>query len=172
DNWNAIDPNVVIDERGMPWLSFGSYMSGIQIVKLTLAGSRADSVVRTIASRNGGAIEAPFIVKLNSYYYLFTSWDRCCRGTRSTYNIRVGRSQNALGPYVDKDGKLLTNGGGSIVHANSTRWRGPGHNAILTSNGKIYNVYHAYDASNKGVPTLRISELVLDAQGWPIVTSP
>lgn len=39
-----------------------------------------------------GAVEAPVIVKNGSYYYLFTSWDICCAGTSSTYNIRVGRS--------------------------------------------------------------------------------
>ena len=59
------------------------------------------------------AIEAPFIVRHGDFFYLFTSWDLCCRGTHSTYHTTVGRSRQVTGPYVDQSGKLLTAGGGT-----------------------------------------------------------
>ena len=34
DMWNAIDPNVAIDESGTPWMAFGSFWTGIKLVKL------------------------------------------------------------------------------------------------------------------------------------------
>ncbi|WP_439134944.1 family 43 glycosylhydrolase [Pseudomaricurvus sp.] len=171
DNYNAIDPNIVVDDSGTPWMSFGSFWDGIKMVKLTQSGSRADSQIHTLASRNGGAIEAPVIVKRCGYYYLFVSFDKCCDGANSTYNIRVGRSTNVLGPYVDKSGRAMLNGGGTELVRSSSRWRGPGHNSVFFSNGKAYNMYHAY-RSLSGEPNLRISELVWDSQGWPISAGP
>ena len=35
------------------------------------------------------AIEAPFIMKHGGYYYLFVSWDYCCRGIKSNYRVAV-----------------------------------------------------------------------------------
>ncbi len=57
-------------------------------------GLSSGSSVTSLAQRTeaSGAIEASSIYKYGSYYYLFTSWDVCCSGTSSTYNIRVGRS--------------------------------------------------------------------------------
>ena len=59
------------------------------------------------------AIEAPFVVHHGDYYYLFVSFDLCCRGTKSNYRTMVGRSHNVTGPYVDADGKPMLHGGGT-----------------------------------------------------------
>lgn len=173
-NWNAIDPNVVLDESGTPWLSFGSFWSGIKMVKLNLSGERADSELHSLAARPaaGDAIEAPFIVRRCGFYYLFVSFDSCCRGVNSTYKTAVGRSTSITGPYVDKEGRMMMNGGGTVLVQGAARWRGPGHNAVLFTNGRAYNVYHAYDANASGAPTLRISDLVWDDDGWPISGGP
>jgi arabinan endo-1,5-alpha-L-arabinosidase len=120
----------------------------------------------------GGALEAPFIVRRCGYYYLFVSWDKCCAGVNSTYNIRVGRSAEVKGPYVDQDGKAMLQGGGTLVLAGAGRWHGPGHNAVLFSERQAYNVYHAYDGDHGGASMLRISELVWDENGWPISGGP
>lgn len=53
---------------------------------------------------NWQAIEAPFIVHHGDYYYLFVSFDLCCRGIKSTYKTMVGRSSSVTGPYADADG--------------------------------------------------------------------
>ena len=89
----------------------------------------------------------------------------------STYNIRVGRSPDVLGLYLDRDGTPMLEGGGSLVLGAAGAWVGPGHNAILIEGTRAYNVYHAYAAAN-GAAQLRISELVWDADGWPISGGP
>ncbi len=174
DNWNAIDPNAIVDQSGKAWLSFGSFWGGIQLIELDASGARAGTEVQTIAARpsNSGALEAPTIVRRCGYYYLFTSWDACCKGADSTYNLRVGRSASVTGPYVDRDGKQLLNGGGSLVLQGGTRFRGPGHNAVLFTEDGAYNAYHAYDADNRGDPVLRVSELAWDEDDWPVSGGP
>ncbi|WP_437923678.1 arabinan endo-1,5-alpha-L-arabinosidase [Sorangium sp. So ce291] len=172
DRYNAIDPNVIVDQAGTPWLVFGSFWDGIRAVQLDQNGARVGTQVHALASRGGGAIEAPFVVRRCGYYYLFVSFDRCCSGTESTYNIRVGRSANVLGPYVDRNGTPMLNGGGTVVVQGDGRWRGPGHNAVLFNGKSAYNVYHAYDANEGGAPKLRVSELAWDDAGWPISGGP
>lgn len=173
DDWNAIDPNVVIDAAGTPWLSFGSFWSGLKLVRLNSAGVRADEVLLSIAGRPGGAgIEAPFIVRRGAHYYLFASFDACCRGVDSTYNVRVGRAADVRGPYVDRAGTAMTAGGGTPLLQGNTRYRGPGHNAVLVDGARAYDIHHAYDAEANGAAVLRISELVWDADGWPVSGGP
>jgi arabinan endo-1,5-alpha-L-arabinosidase len=174
DNWNAIDPNVIVDVDGKAWLSFGSFWGGLKMIELDQEGNRVGSVLYSIAARpqNSGALEAPFIVRRCGYYYLFVSFDTCCQGVNSTYNTRVGRSASVTGPYVDKAGTEMMDGGGTLLVQGGTRWKGPGHNAVVFSGTKAYNLYHSYDADANGQSILRIAELVWDAEGWPISAGP
>ena len=178
DDWNAIDPNLAMDESGQPWLAFGSYWSGIKLRKLNANTGKpaSDARLYNIASRphtNGapGAIEGAFITRRGGYYYLFASFDFCCRGTNSTYNIRVGRATTITGPYVDQAGVPMLDGGGTLVLQGSKRWKGPGHNAILKDGDTYWLVYHAYDNDVAGAPRLRIEPLSWSADGWPIAPS-
>jgi arabinan endo-1,5-alpha-L-arabinosidase len=171
DNFNAIDPNLMVDAAGTPWLSFGSFWGGIQLIRLDGTGARADNVVTNIARRPTTEIEAPFIVYRAPYYYLFSSFDFCCQGANSSYRQTVSRSTSITGPYVDRTGLPALQGGGTPVVTGNERWRGPGHNALLKRGTEFVNVYHAYDALNNGVPTLRISELVWQ-EGWPVNAEP
>jgi arabinan endo-1,5-alpha-L-arabinosidase len=175
DNWNAIDPNVIVDQSGAPYLAFGSFWSGIKMIPLDMTGARMGTAAPlAIANRpnNGGALEAPFIVNRCGYYYLFVSFDRCCQGVDSTYNIRVGRSTSVTGPYADKAGTAMAQDGGTLLVQGDARWKGPGHNAILFRGNSAYNVYHSYDANQNGRITLRISEIAWDTDGWPISAGP
>ena len=180
DDWNAIDPNVVTDEKNQPWLSFGSFWGGIKLRKLdhkTGKLSSSDQILYSLASRprtanSPGAIEAPLIIRKHGYYYLFVSFDLCCRGKDSTYNIRVGRAQHLTGPYIDRNGKLMMEGGGTPVVTGNGRWAGPGHCAILQDKDGDMLVYHAYDTEWRGIPTLRISRLLWDREGWPGISTP
>lgn len=179
-DWNAIDPNLVTDEAGTPWLSFGSFWGGLKLVKLSkdrmsIAGNTDN--LPTIASRKrdaseqagANAIEAPFIFRKNGYYYLFASIDYCCKGKDSTYKMIVGRSKNVKGPYLDKEGNLMSEGGGTLVLAGDADWHGVGHNAVYSFDGKAYMIFHGYDASDEGKSKLRIKELAWSRDGWPEV---
>ncbi len=171
-DYNAIDGQIVEDDLGRWWLAFGSYWSGIKLTVLDPATGKPQAdppVLIAIAARPNTAIEAPFIIYRHGYYYLFVSFDACCQGAASTYNIRVGRAPSIIGRYVDRDGKLMSEGGGTLVLAGDDRWRGPGHNAILHEDGQDYLVYHAYDALNRGRSALRIRPIYWSTDLWPDV---
>ncbi|GGF21947.1 arabinan endo-1,5-alpha-L-arabinosidase [Hymenobacter cavernae] len=182
DMWNAIDPNLIRDQAGTPWLTFGSFWDGIKLVQLRpdLTAPAEPQHWRTIASRprdpkltdslpGDAAIEGPFIFRKGGYYYLFVSFDYCCRGPKSTYKVMVGRSKEVAGPYVDKAGVALEQGGGTQVLAGDSKWYGLGHNSVYTFDNTDYLVFHAYDAADQGRPKLRLEKLGWDAQGWPQV---
>ncbi len=172
-NYNCIDPNLVIDQEGVPWLAFGSFWSGIKMRRIDYATgklSTEDETLYSIASRSNTttAIEAPFIIWRDGYYYLFVSFDQCCQGLQSTYRTMVGRSEAITGPYVDADGVPMMESGGTQVTFPSEEYRGPGHCAVLQDeNGTDYIVYHAYAYRRTGQSVLRIDPLVWDAEGWP-----
>jgi arabinan endo-1,5-alpha-L-arabinosidase len=167
DNFNAIDPDLVVDDQGRWWLSFGSFWSGIKLVALNPStGLRSDSTIRSIAGRGGsGAIEAPNIVKRGSYYYLFVSFDLCCRGASSTYRVMVGRSGNVTGPYADRNGVAMTSGGGTEILAGQGGIHGPGHQDVLADNDSDVLSYHYY--ANNGASLLGLNLLAFDSAGWP-----
>lgn len=182
DLWNAIDPNLIVDEEGYPWLTFGSFWEGMKLVKLIPNRTQLATPEEwyTIAKRKrshftddrraGDApIEAPFIFKKDSMYYLFVSWDYCCRGENSTYKVVVGKSQDVQGPYLDKEGNAMHEGGGSLVIEGNENWAGVGHNSAYTFDGKDYLVFHAYDIKDEGHAKLKIAEIKWDKNGWPVV---
>jgi arabinan endo-1,5-alpha-L-arabinosidase len=103
---------------------------------------------------------------------LFVSFDVCCMGSASTYKIMVGRSTKITGPYVDRQGDPMLQGGGTLVVASNARFKGPGSSSVLAADGQSYLTYHAYDALDGGVPTLQIRPLSWDSQGWPVVGPP
>jgi arabinan endo-1,5-alpha-L-arabinosidase len=183
NDFNAIDPNLVIDTRGHAWLSFGSFWSGIKMRvidpktgKLSAKDSRTYSLATRKPPDNPSppppglpadwqAIEAPFIVHHDRYYYLFVSFDLCCRGINSTYRTMVGRSRNVMGPYLDATGKPLLEGGGTELLAGNTRWIGPGGESILQQEDGDIIVFHAYDGRT-GKPFLQISTIAW-IDRWP-----
>jgi arabinan endo-1,5-alpha-L-arabinosidase len=184
DLWNAIDPNLVLDDAGTPWLAFGSFWSGLKLVKLQpdllriaepqewhSIAKRERSVLRDDLDAEPAALEAPFIFHKNGYYYLFLSWDFCCRGVKSNYKLMIGRSKTVTGPYLDRDGTDLAKGGGTLVLQGNADWPGVGHNSTYTFAGKDYLVFHAYDAHDEGKSKLKLAELAWDAAGWPVLPS-
>jgi arabinan endo-1,5-alpha-L-arabinosidase len=173
DDWNAIDPNLAFDADGAPWLSWGSFWGGIKLRRVdpeTGKLSESDPELYSLASRRPlqpPAIEAPFIVQKDGHYYLFVSFDRCCRGVDSDYKVVVGRAGEITGPYLDREGRGMLEGGGTLLLEGSGAWRGPGHQAVLLEPDRDLLVFHAYDAIS-GRPTLHISTMVWE-DGWPRV---
>lgn len=186
DDFNAIDPNIVLDSEGRAWLSFGSFWTGIKMRRIDPSTGMLDAKdpkVYSLARRlppnnppadtlglpgNWQAIEAPFIVHHEGYYYLFVSFDLCCRGIKSNYKTMVGRSNNVTGPYTDVDGKPMMYGGGTPLLTGNQRWIGPGGESILQQKDGDIIVFHAYDGKT-GRPSLQISSITW-SNGWPHAT--
>lgn len=180
-DYNAIDPNIIIVDDDEIWLTWGSFWGGIMIRRIdpeTGMASKEDASVYAIASRPRlfehqtppveGAIEAPTIMRHDGFWYLFASYDFCCRGVNSTYNVRVGRAENITGPYLDRKGVPMREGGGTVViEATTPNWKGPGHQAVYRENGQDYLLFHAYDG-RRGNPRLHISTMEWE-NGWPRV---
>ena len=176
DDWNAIDPNLAFDEQSVPWLAFGSFWSGIKLVRLDPQTGKRDPAhpeLYPLARRFGTtAIEASFIIRKQDHYFLFVSFDQCCKGVNSTYKTFVGRADQITGPYFDRTGRPMLEGGGTLMLAGHGRWRGPGHNAVLTEGDTDWLVHHAYDAEAGGVSTLQIRPLRWADDGWPLPGQP
>lgn len=163
-DYNAIDSAVFIDEDGKAYLYWGSYWTGLKAVEIDAKTglpfeyekNRKDDLkvpanYVAIATRSAEskttAIEAPFVVKHGKSYYLFVSWDSCCDFEKSTYKIALGRSEKPLGPFVDQNGKAMTDGGGTLIMQSTDRWKGTGHNGFLrTQNHGDWLILAAYDA--------------------------
>lgn len=161
DNFNAIDPNFVVDKAGQPWLSYGSFQQGIFLTRVD-ANTLKPTGAKTRLADDATGIENPFIIANGSYYYLFVSKGTCCAGANSTYNIAYGRSTSITGPYVDKNGVNMINGGGTVLDSGGARFIAPGGESI--SNGAM--VRHRLDSQNGYNGVLFISDLTF-SNGWP-----
>lgn len=184
DDWNAIDPNIVIADGDTAWMTFGSFWNGIQLFRLTpdmnaiaqpaewynIASRRTEA--KPISTEAGdNAIEAPFIFRHGGFYYLLASFDYCCRGSESTYRIMVGRADNVRGPYLDRDGNDMAVGGGTeLLKGDKTRWNALGHCSAYTFDDADYLFCHAYDAET-GAPHLLSLPISWDNE-WPVVSLP
>jgi arabinan endo-1,5-alpha-L-arabinosidase len=181
DDWNAIDPAVSLDKDGTPWMAFGSFWDGIKLVRLDPDLTRLAEPQEwySLARRQraaatpddkpgGGAVEAPYIFRKDGWYYLFVSFDLCCRRMNSTYKIMVGRSKSIAGPYVDKAGKPMLQGGGSLVLGGDKDWVALGHNAAYHFDGRDWLVFHAYETADNARQKLRILAITWQ-DGWPAV---
>ena len=170
--YNAIDPAVVEDAEGGLWLAWGSWWDGIKMRALdrqTGLLSTANTNTYSLARRPvEQSIEGAYLVRRGQYFYLFVSFDLCCRGVQSTYNVRVGRAATVTGPYLDRDGVAMLNGGGSLVLDGYGRVRGPGHASVLALGGEHLLVHHYYDSGDNGTSHLQVRPLVWDDTGWPM----
>lgn len=175
ENYNAIDADVGFDAAGTPYLAFGSFWNGIFAFELNADGSRKGTQLTRLAWAS--EIEAPVLFRRCGHYYLFVTWGLCCPGegrsvNQLSYRVAVGRSDNILGPYVDKTGKSLLDGGGTlVVQGDKVNWAAAGHSDVLVDGDKLYHLYHAYAQSN-GAASLRIAELFFDEDGWPVAHAP
>lgn len=173
--YNAIDPNLIVDPSGAWWMSFGSFWSGLKMIRIdprTGKQDRKDKKLYALATRPrdvDGAVEAPYIVHRDGYFYLFAAFDACCRGTSSTYRTMVGRSKAVTGPYVDREGRAMTDGGGTELLASHGTIVGPGHPAVLRDGADWLLIYHYYyDDLTPTTGKLAINRLEW-ADGWPVV---
>lgn len=186
DGWNAIDPNVTLDDKGRPWLVWGSAFDGIFIQPLGDDGHLAAGSAPTNLARRGAyfsVVEGAYLVHHDGAWWLFASYDLCCLGTKSNYKVMVGRADSITGPYVDKNGQSLVSprdnrpldqDAGTKVIAGYDNVYGPGHEAVLHDGDNWWLVHHWYNPKTQysptqaGGPELGIRPLDWGADGWPI----
>jgi arabinan endo-1,5-alpha-L-arabinosidase len=172
DPYNAIDPSVMLD-KGKLWMAYGSFWKGIYLIELDAnTGLRRDTNAAPQRLAWNEMIEAVCLVRNADYYYAFVNWGKCCSGTNSTYEVRVGRSKTVTGPYLDREGKDLVERGGTMFLETTGRFIGPGHIGLLEEGGTNWFSYHYYDGDNRGRSKLAIGKLEWTSDGWPMAKSP
>ena len=196
--YNAIDPSLIINEKGEHWLVYGSWHSGFAAMQLDPSTGKPlhalgnpwgkeneASYGKFIYTRQLGnrwqASEAPEVVYHDGYYYIFIAYDELS----VAYNTRVVRSKNIDGPYYDITGKDVTNHGGDaypiLTHpykfGNHHGWVGISHCAVF-NDGKG-NWYYASqqrfpenykgNANSNALMLGGVRSVVWTSDGWPLV---
>ena len=173
---NCID-QFYYDEDNKKYMFVGSF-NGIYVTELTddgLSVKRNENGTPTLKKQVcGKAFEGTNIYKKNGYYYLFASINNCCDGERSRYKVVVGRSQDLLGPYLDKSGKdMINNAWELVLEGDGQKFFGPGHNSIIVQDdaGTDWMIYHSYVKENGEVGgRLGMLDRVLWTEdGWPYI---
>jgi len=166
---NAIDPGVFRDPtNGSLWLTYGSYFGYIRLVELDpTSGLRRDLRRAPINIAING--EASIVIFRDGWYYLLVTHGSCCAGTNSTYSIRMGRARKVNGPYVDRSGVDMLQGGGSLFLGSSGRFVGAGHFGLLDLGDGVqkFSCHFEADLERGGISVLDIRPL-LWRDGWPV----
>ena len=184
EDLNAIDPGVIAAPDGTLWICYGSYHGSIRVTQLdpkTGLALRPKELGAPVATARES--EASDIIFHDGYYYLFVNHNSCCKGKNSEYNIRVGRAKAITGPYLDKHGLPMANGGGSLFLAAHDHRIGPGHFGLLIDydldqktpgdNGGVggalrFSVHYEGDMTRGGRSVLDIRPLLWSLDGWPV----
>ncbi len=188
-NVNAIDANLITDEKtGEMYMVYGSFWGGVHILKLDSDTGLAaeEGVGKCLACRPkwmSTALEGPYMIYNpdTEYYYLFVSYG----SLKMDYQIRVGRSKSVTGPFVDFNGRELTdltdedNSIGLMAFCgyawnDGVSYMAPGHNSVLhDKDGSWYLVCHIREKNFIGKPepsTMQVRRIYWTAQGWPLVS--
>jgi hypothetical protein len=176
-SYNCIDPSVTFDASSNLWMSFGSFWTGIKLVQLNATTGKLSTTNQMLYSlatddaASGDPIEGSYLYRYSNYYYLFVNWGTCCDGIQSTYNIRVGRSTNITGPFLDQNGVNMLSSGGTLFLQTTGKYIAPGQVGIINENGAMYFGYHYLDADADGAPTFDLEPLSWTSDGWPAFTN-
>ena len=220
ERWpNNIDPCVFYDEQGKLWMSYGSWSGGIWMLELDentglrdydveyeLKGSDNGITVdpyfgKKIAGGYYVSGEASYIEYVGGYYYLFVTYGGLAAGgnagdyNNGGYQMRVFRSENPDGPFVDSRGinavfnsyqlnfgpNAVSNRGVNIFGA-YTNWgnqakgnygeRSQGHNSIIAAeDGRTYLVYHTRFQNWGESHQVRVHQVFQNKDGW-LVAAP
>ena len=166
----TIDP-FVWDDGAVKTMFVGNF-EGVYAIALNAAGTAPAGEPVEVADTR---FEAAYVKRHDGYYYLFLSAGNCCLGASTAYRVIVGRSKSLTGPYVDRKGQDLRDGGGALILAGDDTWAGPGHNAVVTDDaGDDWIVYHATPRNDLELPSgVQRREGLIDkivwANGWPEV---
>lgn len=175
DDYNAIDPNIIIDDNNQPWLVYGSYWSGIKMRKInpnTLMLDQDDETVYSLAAaQTRSGPEAGYMIKHGDYYYLFVA----CGSFSTGYWNGVGRSKSVTGPFLDADGVDMMKQGATPVNSYRDGFTKCGHSSVMTdTDGKQYHVseyFKTYEDGTSSPSLLSISQMIWTEDGWPVTAT-
>ncbi len=208
NHWpNCIDPCVFYDENGKLWMSYGSWSGGIFMLELdeetglrdydvTYAESETSDPYfgKKIAGGHYVSGEASYIEFIGGYYFLFMTYGGL--DAAGGYQMRVFRSLNPDGPFVDSKGTSAVydtyqlnfgpteNDGfrGVNIFGAYDEWgaqtvgawgeRAQGHNSIIAAqDGRTYLVYHTRFQDQGEGHQVRVHQVYQNEEGW-LVAAP
>lgn len=164
---NSIDP-FYIEDGGKKYLFWGSF-HGIYGIELSDDGLKVKEGAKPVQVA-GDAYEGTYIHKRDGYYYLFASIGRCCEGIKSTYTTVVGRSDKLFGPYLDKQGRSMSDNNHEVLIQKNESFVGTGHNSEIVTDkaGDDWMFYHAVKVSDPDGRVLMLDKIVWE-DDWPSV---
>jgi arabinan endo-1,5-alpha-L-arabinosidase len=179
---NAIDPSVIADKKsGRHWMHYGSYFGGLYCIELnpetglTLKEGDKGHLVARRADYRTRNLEAPEILYHPGLdqYFLFTSYDALF----THYNVRVGRSEQPQGPFLDYFGIDLadtTNNYPILTYAyrfsGHPGWAGVGHCGVINDDGRYFIFHQGRLAPDNLMMVLHVREIFWNSDGWPVVS--
>ena len=203
---SIIDPNLQYDENGNLWMVFGSWSAGVYMIEMDETTGFRDYNVKYETKTNvsdayygikiaGGCYnsgEGPYLLQTEDYYYLFMSIGNL--EASGGYNMRIYRSENINGPYVDENGKsaiftswqadigykkgdAVTNKYNTLIgiklmgaykmYGVGRTQVAQGHNsAFVDDDGKMYVIYHTRFANGGEGHEVRVHQLFQTETGW------
>ncbi|MFW5749680.1 MAG: family 43 glycosylhydrolase [Halanaerobium sp.] len=187
---NAIDPHVFYDQKGKLWMSYGSYSGGIYILEMdpeTGMPLEEESYGKKVAGGDHSAMEGSYVLyhPESDYYYFMVSF-----GTLAAdggYNIRVARSENPNGPFIDQDGDNMVDArprvgkdhsdfgarliGNFWFEKSEIGYLSPGHNSALYDKelDKSFVLMHSRFPGQGERHNVRVHQILINDQGWPLI---
>jgi arabinan endo-1,5-alpha-L-arabinosidase len=165
---NSID-QFYIEDGGCKYMFWGSFR-GLYAVELSADGLsvKPGAAKRQVA---GTAFEGVYIHRHEGRYYMFASVGSCCEGIASTYRLVVGRADNLIGPYVNRNGSPMMENGFDVVVGSNDRFVGNGHCSEIVRDdaGNDWIFFHGYDKTRKRPNRQLFLERVTWEDGWPVI---
>jgi len=197
---NAIDPTVFYDKNGKLWMTYGSWSGGIFVIEIDPATGKAIYPGTSSVTKDGLVVDAYFGTRISGglgksgegpyiiydaetdYYYLYVSYEGLVAD--AGYHMRLYRSKNPDGPYLDAAGNsaVMTTGtndehykSGIKVMGNYTfsslekAYKAPGHNsALIDEDRQKYLIYHTRFENWGEVHQVRVHQQFANEAGWPV----
>ncbi|WP_062299742.1 glycoside hydrolase family 43 protein [Demequina maris] len=198
---NTVDPDAFYDADGDLWMVYGSYSGGIFILEMdeeTGLPVEDQGYGEHLVGGNHSRIEAPNIRfdEETGYYYLFLSFGGL--DASGGYEVRVARSEDPDGPYVDAAGNDMSavmGAPGTVFDDASIEPYGvkviggyewadgpgiggdqgyvsPGHNTWYDDpeTGESFLIFHSRFASTEEIHEVRVHQMYMNADGWPVLS--
>nr|WP_267874816.1 glycoside hydrolase family 43 protein [Duganella aquatilis] len=200
---NVVDPNTFFDQNGKLWMIYGSYSGGIFILEMDAATGLqkpGQGYGKHLMGGNHARIEGAYVMysPQSKYYYLFTSFGGL--DANGAYNMRVSRSLNPDGPYLDAKGndmanvkanpalplfddasiapygqKIMGNHQFALAAGETGTPLGyvsPGHNSAYyeASTGQYFLIFHTRFPGTGELHQIRVHEMFINVDGWLVVS--